>query len=115
MAAILRGQVWWASLESAQAVVGHEQGNPRPILVLSNDHFNGSTQLVIAALITSIPPGSPRVPKAEIRSIAMPKQSWVLPGQVRTLSTQRLTNPIGKLSDQELQSITQAIFQILTN
>ena len=35
-----------------QEISVNEQGNTRPILILSNDEFNARTELVIAALIT---------------------------------------------------------------
>ena len=44
MASLLRGEIRWADLETAARVVGHAQGNPRPVLTLSNNQFNINSQ-----------------------------------------------------------------------
>ena len=56
MARLLRGEIRRVTIEPTSEVIGHEQGNSRPALILSNDHFNDATELVIVALITSSPP-----------------------------------------------------------
>jgi mRNA-degrading endonuclease toxin of MazEF toxin-antitoxin module len=109
MATILRGEVRWASLEAASLVIGHEQGNSRPVAILSNSRFNANSQLVIAALVTSRlqPRNSPiSIP---IRSIRMPQPSWVLASQIRTLSAQRIGELLGTLSEEELTRVYRTV------
>ena len=112
MAPILRGEVRWAELESQDQVVGHEQGNTRPVLILSRDQFNHHTQLVIAALITRN--GAGKRGAVPIQSISMRSPSWVLSGQVRTLSTKRIGGLIGTLSADEVGQVLTALFLTLT-
>jgi len=52
MAGILRGDIRWADLNPVR---GHEQGGPRPVLILSHDIFNERSGTVIAVAITSQP------------------------------------------------------------
>lgn len=104
MAELLRGEIRWANIEDVAQVVGHEQGNSRPALILSNDQFNAESELVIAALISSSNVHQHRYTSHEIRSVRMPKQpSWVLTDQIRTLSAYRMRDRIGKLDESELR------------
>ena len=114
MAPILRREIRWADIEPAAQVVGHEQGNPRPVLMLSNDQFNSSSQLVIAALITSRKTSANRPHSVPIQSVQMPYQSWVLADQIRTLSEQRIQGLIGTMSENELTPVLRAIFRIFS-
>ena len=50
MAAILRGQIYWADL---RPVRGHEQDGTRPVLIVSHDVFNERSGTVIALAMTS--------------------------------------------------------------
>lgn len=112
MAAILRGEVRWASLESASQVVGHEQGNSRPVLILSNSRFNEASQLAIAALITSRPQPRNSPISIQIRSVQMPQPSWILASQIRTLSARRIGELLGVLSEDELVSVYRTVNRI---
>ena len=110
MAAILRGEIWWADLDPIR---GHEQGGSRPILVLSKDNFNTRTQTVIAMAITSQVPRVGFPASLEITSVKMPRRSWVKIDQVRTLSVDRLERGIGKVATQELDVVIQGLNQII--
>ena len=111
MASLLRGEIRWADIEPTAQVVGHEQGNPRPVLILSNDQFNANSQLVIAALITTM--GANRPHAVSIQSVQMPSQSWILADQVRTFSEKRIKGLMGTMSDVELETVLRAIFRII--
>ena len=111
MASLLRGEIRWADIETAAQVVGHEQGNQRPVLILSSDQFNATSHLVIAALITG--QGTNRPHAVPIQSVQMPSQSWVLADQVRTLSEQRIQGLLGTVSDTEMETVLMAIFRII--
>ena len=52
MAAILRGDIRWADFNP---VIGSEQGELRPVLVLSHNVFNEQSGTVIAVAVTSQP------------------------------------------------------------
>lgn len=45
----VRGEIYWANLEPVQ---GSEQGNSRPVLIVSNNLMNENAQIVIAVPLT---------------------------------------------------------------
>lgn len=111
MASVLRREVYWADLEPQSEVVGHEQANRRPVLVLSHDRFNRSSRTVVVALITS---SANRWQAVEIQSITMRYPSWVMPSQIRTLSVDRLQNRIGRLSEAEVDQVCRAVASLIS-
>ncbi len=114
MADLLRGEIRWANIEPVSNVVGHEQGDKRPALILSLDGFNASSKLVIVALIGSSPINQTRPHSRQIQSVQMPNQpSWVLTDHVRTLSEKRMEDLIGKMSEPELISVIRDIFRLV--
>jgi len=110
MARILRGDILWVDLDPTR---GREQAGRRPILVLSQDVFNERSGTVIAVALTSQEPSVGYPLAVEVRSIALPKRSWVKIGQIRTLSTERLGDFIGRLSPEELQSVVEGLNEII--
>ena len=114
MANVLKGEIRHCAIEPVEQVVGHEQGGPRPVLILSRDRFNTTSRLVIAALITSAPPRRPYPWAVPIESVDMPRRSWVLASQVRTLSVERLGDLLGRISDEELEKVKAALLRLLT-
>jgi mRNA interferase MazF len=110
MARILRGDILWADLDPTR---GREQAGRRPILVLSQDVFNERSGTVIAVALTSQEPSVGYPLALEVRSIPLPKRSWVKIGQIRTLSTERLGDLIGRLSPEELQSVVEGLNEII--
>ena len=114
MARLLRGEIRHASIEYDSHVVGHEQGNPRPALILSKDAFNSSSQLVIVALIGSSSSNHNHPNARRIESVQMPRDpSWVLTDQIRTLSADRMGYCYGTMSDDELLMVIRDIFAII--
>jgi mRNA interferase MazF len=112
MASLLRGQIRHVILEPAM-VRGHEQGGDRPALILSVDRFNATSNLVIVALIGSSEANNGRIHSFQIKSVPMPKTSWVLTDQIRTLSEKRVGECYGTMSDGELLAVTQCIFGLI--
>ncbi|HBL28517.1 MAG TPA: MazF family transcriptional regulator [Acidobacteria bacterium] len=110
MARILRGDVLWADLDPVR---GHEQAGRRPVLVLSHDVFNERSRTVIAVVLTSQAPAAGYPLNLEIRSIPLPKRSWVKISQIRTLSTDRLGDHLGRLSPEELQKVVEGLNEII--
>ena len=114
MAQLLRGQIRWVNIETVSQVVGHEPGNRRPALILSNDRFNVASQLVIVALVGSSESNLTRATAVRIRSVQMPiTPSWVLTEQIRTLSAQRMGDLIGTMSQDELEVVLEHVFQLM--
>ena len=111
MAEILRGEIRWADLNPVR---GHEQEGFRPVLVLSQNVFNEHSKTIIAVVITSQPQKSGFPLTLELKSIRLPKQSWIKIGQIRTLSIERIGKIIGKVSDEELAQVIEGLNEIIT-
>lgn len=109
MADILRGDIVWADLDP---VLGHEQGGLRPVLVLSHDVFNRSSETVIAMAITSRPQ---RVgfPLALELPNTLPKRSWLKISQIRTISTARLGDKITRVPDEVLGQAIEGLLELV--
>lgn len=110
MARILRGEVRWANLNPT---LGHEQSGMRPVLILSNDVFNERMQIVIAIALTSKQPKFGFPLALEIDSDELPKKSWALMGQVRTLSVERIGKKLGLVSVEQLDQIVEGLNEII--
>jgi len=110
MAGILRGDIRWADLNPVR---GHEQGGPRPVLILSHDIFNERSGTVIAVAITSQPQRAGFPLTLEIASVRLPKKSWVKISQIRTLSVERIGKRIGKASPEEIAMTIEGLNEII--
>ena len=106
MARILRGDIYWADLDPAR---GHEQGGVRPVLVISHDLFNERSGTVIALAITSQPQRAGYPLTWQLPPGTLPRDAWVKTSQVRTLSTERLSNRAGRLSTADLGDVLSAL------
>ncbi|MBC7358668.1 MAG: type II toxin-antitoxin system PemK/MazF family toxin [Desulfacinum sp.] len=110
MAKILRGDICWADLNP---VIGSEQGGFRPVLILSHDIFNEKSGTVIAMAITSQPQKAGFPLTFELTRTKLPKKSWVKISQIRTLSTKRIGEKIGRISAEELELIIDGLNEII--
>ncbi len=110
MAAILRGEIRWADLNPVR---GHEQSGLRPVLVLSHDIFNQHSGTVIAVAITSKAPKAGFPLTLELKTAKLPKQSWVIMGEIRTLSVERIGKRAGKISGEELAEVIEGLNEII--
>ncbi len=110
MAEILRGEIRWADLNPVR---GREQAGLRPVLILSHDIFNERSGTVIAVAITSQPQKAGFPLTLEVKSVDLPKQSWVKISQIRTLSVERIGKIIGKASPEELNQVIEGLNEII--
>ena len=110
MARILRGEIRWADLNPVR---GHEQSGERPVLILSHDVFNDRSGTVIAVALTSQEPRAGYPLTFELTTPRLPKRSWVKTSQIRTLSTERIGRRLARVSDEELASILDGLFEII--
>jgi mRNA interferase MazF len=111
MARVLRrGDVVWADLNPTR---GNGQAGRRPVLVLSREVFNARSGTVIAAAITSQPQRAGFPLTMKIESARLPKESWVKIGQIRTLSTTRVGNRLGRVSPEELATAVEGLGEII--
>lgn len=110
MARILRGEIRWADLNPVR---GREQAGVRPVLILSQDIFNERSGTVIAMAITSQPQRAGFPLTLELKSVGLPKPSWVKISQIRTLSTDRVGKRIGAVSEEALDQIVEGLTEII--
>lgn len=110
MAGILRGEVRWADLNP---VSGSEQAGNRPVLILSQDIFNERSGTVISVAITSQPQRAGFPLTLELKTVQMPKRSWVKISQIRTLAVERIGNKIGRVAPEEIAQVIDGLDEII--
>lgn len=110
MARVLRGEIRWANLNPVQ---GHEQAVSRPVMILSHDVFNERTGTVIVVPITSQPQKAGFPLTFQLKTGKLPKQSWAKINQIRTLTTERLGELLGKVSEEELTQTIEGLNEII--
>ena len=110
MARILRGEVRWADLNPAR---GSEQAGNRPVLILSQDIFNERSGTAIAVAITSQPQRAGFPLTLELKTVQMPKRSWVKISQIRTLAIERIRKKIGRASPEEIAQVIDGLDEII--
>jgi len=110
MANVLRGEVYWADLSQTR---GREQGGLRPVLIISHDILNRRSGTVIALAITSREQRAGYPLTQRLASGGLPKDSWVKMSQVRTLSTERLSDRIGVIADGEITEIVEGLIELI--
>ena len=114
---IKRGELYYADLSP---VVGSEQGGIRPILIVQNDVGNKYSPTVIAAAITSQKDKTNLPTHIQVNAIGcgLAKDSIVLLEQVRTIDKRRLREHMGRLDEQHMAMVNNAIavsFGLTTN
>ena len=105
---VKRGDIFYADLSP---VVGSAQGGTRPVLIVQNDTGNRHSPTVIAAAITS-QTGKARLPthiNIAGGSVGLSKDSVILLEQVRTIDKRRLREHMGRLDDEHMLMVNEAI------
>lgn len=112
---IKRGDIYYADLSP---VVGSEQGGIRPVLIVQNNIGNRYSPTVIAAAITSRTDKAKLPTHIEVNDIGsdgnltscgLQKNSVILLEQVRTLDKKRLRERMGRLDDDTMTQVNNAI------
>ena len=105
---IRRGEIYTAGLDP---VVGSEQGGTRPVLVIQNDAGNRCSPTVIALALTTALGKSPLpthvLARAEGSGLA--RDSLVLAEQMRTLDKRRLRERVGRLDEETMRAVDEAV------
>ena len=103
-----RGDIYYADLSP---VVGSEQGGVRPVLIVQNDVGNRFSPTVIAAAITSQKDKAKLPTHIQLSSggSGLARDSIVLLEQIRTLDKRRLKEHMGRLDEQSMLRIDQAL------
>ena len=108
MNTVKRGDIYYADLSP---VIGSEQGGMRPVLIVQNDTGNRHSPTVIAAAITS-KTDKARLPthiELNARSVGLSRNSVILLEQIRTLDKSRLREKMGKLDEDTMTAVDNAI------
>lgn len=108
MSIVKRGDIYYADLSP---VVGSEQGGMRPVLIVQNDTGNKHSPTVIAAAITS-QTGKAKLPthiELQAQSVGLTRDSVILLEQIRTIDKSRLKERMGKLDEQTMTKVDNAI------
>lgn len=105
---VKRGDIFYADLSP---VIGSEQGGTRPVLVVQNDIGNKFSPTVIIAAITSQINKAKMPTHIEISAndFGLAKDSVILLEQIRTIDKRRLKEKIGKLNDELLVKVDEAL------
>ena len=105
---VKRGDIFYADLSP---VIGSEQGGTRPVLVVQNDVGNKFSPTVIVAAITSQINKAKMPTHIEIGAAesGLLKDSVILLEQVRTIDKKRLREKIGRLSDELITQVDEAL------
>jgi mRNA interferase MazF len=110
MARILRGEIRWADLNPIR---GDEQEGNRPVLIASNDIFNGRSGTVIAVALTSQPQRAGFPLTLELQSKSLPRKSWVKISQIRTLAVERIGSRLGRATPEEMATVVEGLIEII--
>ena len=108
MSIVKSGAIYYADLSP---VVGSEQGGMRPVLIVQNDTGNKHSPTVIAAAITS-QTGKARLPthiELNAQSVGLSRDSVILLEQIRTIDKSRLRERMGKLDENTMTKVDNAI------
>ena len=100
---MIRGEVWWVNFDPS---IGGEIQKQRPAIIVSNDAANQYLNRL------QVVPMSSRVdrvyPSEGVVKVGR-RQSKAMADQLTTVSKQRLTNQMGKLSGSDLAKVEHAI------
>ncbi len=105
---VKRGDIFYADLSP---VIGSEQGGVRPVLIVQNDVGNKFSPTVIIAAITS------QINKAKLpthleiaaKDYGLSKDSVILLEQIRTIDKRRLKERLGRLDDDLMEKVGEAL------
>lgn len=107
-----QGEIWYANLSPIKA---SEQEGYRPVLIISGNLLNAHTPLVICCpLTTKIKNYKGNVVLEPNEDNKLKATSEILTYHIRSISKERLIEPIGKVPMQVVQEIKIALNEILT-
>jgi mRNA interferase MazF len=110
LARTLRGEIYWADLNPVR---GREQAGLRPVLILSHELFNRSSETVIAMAITSQPQRAGFPLTLALPTEMLPKPSWVKISQVRTIPLDRLGKKVGTIDDETVCQLIDGLLELI--
>ena len=104
---IYRGDIYLANLNPYK---GSEQGGKRPVIIIQNDVGNHYSPTVIVTAVTSRFFKKRALPTHVLLDNAeLEKNSLALLEQIRTIDKSRLIRKIGRVPEEKMKEINQAI------
>ena len=108
-----RGEVWQANLDPPRAG-GHEQAEPRPVVIVQTNDLEPLRTVVVVSLTTTLSRSvfisGVLVPAAET---GLPHDSVALCEQVTTIDRQRLGYRRGEISQRKMREIENTLHWVL--
>src|SRR3989344_1726209 len=108
MKEIKRGEVWFVNLDPT---VGHEIKKARPAVIIQNNIGNQYSEITIIAPLTS--QNIDKVYPIEVlltrENSGVEKDSKVLLNQIRAIDKQRLLKRVGRVHEEAMEKINEAI------
>jgi mRNA interferase MazF len=109
---------WSIFIADLNPVQGSERRGKRPVLVISDEDFNKHMPVVTVLPVTSLKEGRKVYPnesllKKEMANLA--QDSLVLAHQIRTISKQRLKDPLGFIGDHGAREMINGALRVQLN
>lgn len=103
-----RGEIWTA------AGGGNYAGKPRPVVVVQDDRFDGTSSITICAL-TSDPTDAPlfRIAVDPSESNGLTTTSRLMVDKITTMPKHKLGARLGRLADDDLLRLNRAVMIFL--
>lgn len=102
-----RGEIWWVRLDPT---VESEIAKTRPCVILSSDLLNERRRTVVVVPLSSSPQPSPPL---LVPVLCAGREVVAVTDQIRAVSKHRLDRCIGALTAENLESVEQAIRDVL--
>ncbi len=107
-----QSEIWLADLEP---VKGSEQGNIRPIVIISGNTMNDNFPVVIACpLSSSIKNFEGCTVLQKTKQNGLSVDSEIITFQVRTISKNRLIKKLGSITQEQLDKLIVGLNDVLT-
>ena len=108
---MLQGEIWYANLSPTK---GSERSGLRPVLIISGNLLNQYLNIVICCpLTTKIKNYTGDLVLEPNKSNGLKRTSEILTFHIRSISKERLTKKVGKISAGEIKELKKYLNEIL--
>ncbi|MBH2005682.1 MAG: type II toxin-antitoxin system PemK/MazF family toxin [Sphingobacteriia bacterium] len=102
--------IWLADLNPGR---GTEPGKTRPVVIIQTDLLNAFHLSTIVCPITSNVQPDIELLRVHLRKNQLDKPSDILVDQIRAIDNKRLTQKVGKLTEEQISKLKQNIAIVL--